>query len=46
MTYLAPAVIERLILHRHIPAVKIVDLIEVVEKPWQEQEVVVFEDPR
>lgn len=44
IAYLAPVVIERLLLKQEIPAVKIADLIDIAAKPWGEQEGMVFEN--
>ncbi|WP_428542731.1 hypothetical protein [Profundibacter sp.] len=43
LAYLAPAVIERMIVEQEIPAVRIIDLIDAVSLPWAEQEAAVFE---
>jgi len=42
LAYLAPAVIERLMVKQEIPAVRIIDLINAVSLPWAEQEAAVF----
>ena len=42
LAYLAPAVIERMIVEQEIPAVRIIDLIDAVSLPWAEQEAAVF----
>jgi len=41
--YLAPKVIERLVVKQEIPAVKIADLIDIAAKPWGKQEEMVFD---
>jgi len=43
IAYLAPAVIERMMVKQEIPAVRIIDLIGAVSLPWAEQEAAVFE---
>ena len=43
LAYLAPAVIERMMVKQEIPAVRIIDLIDAVFLPWAEQEAAVFE---
>jgi len=42
IAYLAPAVIERMMVKQEIPAVRIIDLIDAVSLPWAEQEAAVF----
>ena len=42
IVYLAPAVIERMMVKQEIPAVRIIDLIDAVSLPWAEQEAAVF----
>ena len=42
LAYLAPAVIERMMVKQEIPAVRIIDLIGAVSLPWAEQEAAVF----
>jgi hypothetical protein len=42
LAYLAPAVIERMMVKQEIPAVRIIDLIDAVSLPWAEQEAAVF----
>jgi hypothetical protein len=42
LAYLAPAVIERLMVKQEIPAVRIIDLIDAASLPWVEQEAAVF----
>jgi hypothetical protein len=42
LAYLAPAVIERMMVEQEIPAVRIIDLIDAVSLPWADQEVAVF----
>ncbi len=42
LAYLAPAVIERLMVKQEIPAVRIIDLIDIAARPWEEQECAVF----
>jgi len=42
VAYLAPVVVERLVVKQEIPAVKIADLIDIAAKPWGEQERMVF----
>jgi CelD/BcsL family acetyltransferase involved in cellulose biosynthesis len=42
LAYLAPAVLERLLIERRPPAVSIKDLATTAEQPWIEQETVVF----
>ncbi|HBR98774.1 MAG TPA: hypothetical protein DD979_15575, partial [Gammaproteobacteria bacterium] len=43
IAYLAPMVVNRLVMKQEIPAVKIADLIDIAAKPWGEQEGAVFE---
>ena len=43
LAYLAPAVLERLLIERRAPAVSVKDLALVVELPWNRQEESVFE---
>jgi hypothetical protein len=43
IAYLAPAVIERMMVKQEIPAVKIANLINIAAKPWREQECAVFD---
>jgi len=43
LAYLAPAVIERMMVKQEVPAVRIIDLIDAVFLPWAEQEAAVFE---
>jgi len=42
LAYLAPAVLERLLIERKSPAVSVKDLAVMAEIPWTEQAVVVF----
>ena len=42
LAYLAPAIIERMMVKQEIPAVKIADLIDIAARPWEEQEKKVF----
>ncbi len=42
IAYLAPMVVERLVVKQEIPAVKIADLIDIAANPWGEQECAVF----
>ena len=42
IAYLAPMVVERLVVQQVIPAVKVSDLIDIAAKPWGEQECDVF----
>ncbi len=42
LAYLAPTVIERLMVKQEIPTVRIIDLIDAASLPWAEQEAAVF----
>jgi hypothetical protein len=42
--YLSPIVLERLVAHRRPSSLSIKDLIAAAERPWCEQEVLVFEN--
>ena len=44
LAYLSPIVLERLIAHRRPCSLSIKDLIAAAERPWREQETLVFED--
>jgi len=44
LAYLSPIVLERLVAHRRPCSLSIKDLIAAVERPWCEQEALVFED--
>jgi hypothetical protein len=43
LAYLAPAVLERLLIERRVPAISVKDLILAVDLPWLEQDDAVFE---
>ena len=45
LAYLAPEVLERLLIHRIPPASSLNDLMVVVERPWSEQMAAVFGTP-
>ena len=42
--YLSPIVLERLVAHRRLCSLSIKDLIAAAERPWCEQEALVFEN--
>ena len=42
LAYLAPAVLEKLVLQRRPPALSIKDTVAAAELPWVEQEAAVF----
>jgi hypothetical protein len=44
LSYLSPFVLERLVTHRRPCSLSIKDLIGAAERPWSEQEAVVFEN--
>ena len=44
LAYLAPAVLEKLLIARVAPTVSVKELAEVAELPWAEQAIVVFAD--
>jgi hypothetical protein len=43
LAYLAPAVLKRIVYKREVPAVTLLNLIEIVALPWDEQASAVFE---
>lgn len=43
LAYLAPSVLEKLLIHRAAPAVSIKDMIVAADLPWAEQKALIFE---